>query len=165
MSTDNIIYLRYLLFALFLVVLDQVTKYIAYSSLFGMPPVDVFPFLQWVMVFNRGAAFGFLDNGGGWQHWLFGGLAVGVSVCIMVWLRQACASNKLLAIGLVLVLGGAIGNLIDRMLHQYVIDFIHIHYQGYSFPAFNVADINISCGAFLLALDILFSNRNENSQD
>ena len=153
MKSKNTIYLRYIIVALLIIALDQATKYIAFNKLYQQPAVDVLPFLQWVMVFNRGAAFGFLSSGGGWQHWLFGGLAIGVSVFILVWLYRICQTQVTLAVGLTLVLGGAIGNLIDRLMHQYVIDFIHIYYQNWSFPAFNIADISICCGAALLILD------------
>ncbi|NKB77239.1 MAG: lipoprotein signal peptidase [Gammaproteobacteria bacterium] len=159
MSRQNGLFILWIGLAITLILVDQLTKYVAYDLLYGMPPVDVFPFLQWVMVFNRGAAFGFLDNAGGWQHLLFGGLAIGISIFILIWLRQSSEANPVLSLGLTMILGGAIGNLIDRLLHQYVIDFISFYYKSWYFPAFNVADIAISCGAFLLIIDSLFSKK------
>ena len=164
MSKQNRLFALWLALAMGLILFDQTTKYIAYDQLYGRPPVDVLPFLQWVMVFNRGAAFGFLDNAGGWQHILFGGLAIGISVFILVWLRQASATNRILSLGLAMILGGAIGNLIDRILHQYVIDFISVYYGTWYFPAFNVADIAISCGAFFLIIDSLFFSRESDTK-
>ena len=148
-------YFGYLSVALVILVLDQVTKRIAYESLAGHPPVDVLPFLQWALVFNRGAAFGFLNDAGGLQHYFFSGLAMLVSLIILVWLWRAFMINKLLSWGLVLVLAGAIGNLIDRLLHRYVIDFINLHYHDWYFPAFNIADMAITFGAICLIADSL----------
>ena len=146
-------YLKYLAFVFSIIVLDQITKSIAYQKLLGVEPVEVFPMLQWALVFNRGAAFGFLNNAGGIQHYFFSGLAIVVSVVILIWLWRICMKNIVLAWGLVLVLAGAIGNLIDRIRYQYVIDFINFHYNDWYFPAFNIADISITMGAFLLILD------------
>lgn len=154
-------FVGYLLVSALIICIDQVTKQIAYQQLYGQPAIEVFPFLQWVMVFNTGAAFGFLNDVGGWQHFLFGGLAIAVSIFIVVWLRQVYQTNATLSLGLVCVLGGAIGNLIDRLINQYVIDFILLHYQQWYFPAFNVADIAITCGAILLIFDSLRSGNKE----
>ena len=146
-------YLGYLAFSGFVIILDQITKTIAYQKLLGAEPIDVLPVLQWALVFNRGAAFGFLNNAGGIQHYFFSGLAIIVSIVILVWLWRIYANNSILAWGLVLVLAGAIGNLIDRIRYQYVIDFINLHYNDWYFPAFNIADMAITLGAFLLILD------------
>ena len=149
-------YLGYITFALLLVAIDQYTKQIAYQFLLGQPSVEVFPILQWTLVFNRGAAFGFLNDVGGYQHYFFSGLAIMVALFLLVWLWRACMVNRLLSWGLVLVLAGALGNLIDRLLHQYVIDFITFHYQEWYFPSFNIADMAITFGAICLIADSLF---------
>lgn len=148
-------YIGYLGVALVILVLDQVTKRVAYVTLAGHPPVDFLPFLQWALVFNRGAAFGFLNDAGGYQHYFFSGLAALVSLIIMVWLWRVIMVNRLLSWGLVLVLAGALGNLIDRLLHGYVIDFINLHYHDWYFPAFNIADVAITFGAICLIADSL----------
>ena len=148
-------YLSYLAVSLGILVLDQVTKFVAYHALLGKPPVDVLPFLQWTLVFNRGAAFGFLNDAGGLQHYFFSGLAMVISLVILVWLWRVHGNNRILAWGLALVLAGALGNLADRLMHQYVIDFISLHYGGWYFPAFNVADTSITFGAILLIADTL----------
>ena len=148
-------YIGYLFFSLIIIIVDQITKQIAYDKLLGVEPIDVMPILQWALVFNRGAAFGFLSQAGGFQHYLFSGLAISVSLVLVVWLWRIYMQNTILAWGLVLVLAGAIGNLIDRLRYQYVIDFINFHYQDWYFPAFNIADMSISLGAILLILDAL----------
>jgi signal peptidase II len=148
-------YFCYLIVAVIVIVLDQVTKLIAYDRLLGQQPVDVLPVLQWALVFNRGAAFGFLNEAGGMQHYFFSGLAILVSACIMVWLWRIFMHNTILAWGLTLVLAGALGNLVDRLRFQYVIDFINLHYHDWYFPAFNIADISITFGAIFLIIDIL----------
>ena len=146
-------YLMYIGLAIVLIIFDQWTKQIAYKNLLGQPPVDVLPVLQWALVFNRGAAFGFLNDAGGIQHYLFSGLALVISVILLVWLWRVCKQNGLLSLGLVMILSGAIGNLIDRMLYQYVIDFIYFHYNDWYFPAFNIADSAITLGAICLIVD------------
>jgi signal peptidase II len=146
-------YLGYLAFSVMVIIVDQITKAIAYQKLLGAEPIEVLPVLQWALVFNRGAAFGFLNDAGGIQHYFFSGLALLVSIVILVWLWRIFMKNRILAWGLVLVLAGAIGNLIDRIRFQYVIDFINLHYHDWYFPAFNIADIAITFGAFLLILD------------
>jgi signal peptidase II len=105
---------------------------------------------------NTGAAFSFLSDASGWQRWVFVGLGVAVSAGILVWLRRLPSKGQgLLAAGLSLILGGALGNVIDRVLHGHVIDFIRVHYDEHYFPAFNVADSAITIGAVLIVLDNL----------
>ena len=152
-------YLGYLAVSAVIIVLDQVTKTIAYKQLFGQQPVDVLPVLQWALVFNRGAAFGFLNQAGGFQHYLFSSLAVVMAIIIVIWLWRIYMENTILAIGLVLVLAGAIGNLIDRIQFRYVIDFINLHYGDWYFPAFNVADMAITFGAVFLIIDTVWLGR------
>jgi len=153
----------YLLVSVFIICVDQITKQIAHDYLHEQPSIEVFPFLQWVMVFNHGAAFGFLNDSNGWQHFLFGGLAVGMSIIILICLYHTYRSNVILSLGLACMLGGAIGNLIDRLFNQYVIDFILLHYNTWYFPAFNMADIAITCGAILLILDSVRSRNQKSS--
>ena len=153
-------YLGYLAFSGLIIMLDQMTKTIAYQNLLGTEPIEVLPVLQWALVFNRGAAFGFLNEAGGIQHYFFSGLAIVVSIVIVVWLWRIFMENRILAWGLVLVLAGAVGNLIDRIRYQYVIDFINVHYHDWYFPAFNIADMSITLGAFLLILDTFGIGRN-----
>ena len=118
--------------------------------------IVLLPVLELMRLHNEGAAFSFLSTASGWQRWLFTGLGLVVSVGILVWLRRLPAKGRnLLAAGLSLVLGGALGNVIDRVLSGHVVDFIRVHYEVWSFPAFNVADSAITVGAALLILDNL----------
>ena len=142
-----------------ILLLDQVTKWIAYENLLNQPSVDILPVFSLVLVFNRGAAFGFLNDAGGWQHYLFVSLAIGFSLVLLVWIWRERDRNPWLAVALALVLGGAVGNLVDRLVNGFVIDFLLLHYGGWTFPAFNVADIAITFGAILLIADSLLFNR------
>jgi signal peptidase II len=114
------------------------------------------PVLEIMRLHNEGAAFSFLSNAGGWQRWVFIGLGVAVSAGILVYLRRLPAKGQgLLAAGLSLILGGALGNVIDRVVFGHVVDFIRVHWNEHYFPAFNVADSAISVGAALIILDTL----------
>lgn len=154
-------YARYLGGVGLLVVLDQITKKIAHTYLLGQPPLDVLPVLQWGLVFNRGAAFGFLNQAGGYQHYFFISIALITIVVIAVWLWRVGPFERVLAWGLSLILAGAIGNLIDRTIYYYVIDFINIHYQNWYFPAFNIADIAITFGACCLIISHIIEAKNK----
>lgn len=145
-------FLAYLLLAGIIVLLDQASKQFALAQLAGRPPVDVLPFLQFVLVFNRGAAFGMLGDAGGWQQIVFIVVAIVVACALLGWLWRA-HRNPFLATALALLLGGAIGNLIDRASYQFVIDFISLHYGGWRFPAFNIADAAITFGAAGMVID------------
>ncbi len=150
----------WLLLSAVVVLLDQTTKaYIARH--FGEFEFrTVLPILDITRMHNVGAAFSFLASASGWQRWLFIGLALSVSVGIIVWLvRLPRGANPLLAAGLSLVLGGAIGNVTDRIRLGHVIDFIHFHWNQAYFPAFNVADSAITVGAACLLLDALFDSK------
>ncbi len=144
--------LRWLWLALLVVVVDQGTKLLAEQLLVTHEPVAVFPSFNLFLTYNVGAAFSFLRDAGGWQRWLFAALSSGVSVFIVVWLRRISGSQTWLACALALVLGGAVGNLIDRLLRADggVVDFIDIYYGTWHWPAFNVADSAISVGAVML---------------
>jgi signal peptidase II len=136
--------------------LDQWTKWLVVESLEEFQQVVLLPVLELMRLHNTGAAFSFLSDAGGWQRWVFVGLGVAVSTGILVWLRRLPPKGQgLLAAGLSLIVGGALGNVIDRVLHGYVIDFIRVHYDEHYFPAFNVADSAITVGAVLIVLDNL----------
>ena len=136
--------------------LDQWTKSLVVDRFDEFDLVVLLPVLELMRLHNEGAAFSFLSNAGGWQRWLFVGLGVVVSGSILYWLRRLPAKGQgLLAAGLSLILGGALGNVIDRVLHGHVIDFIRVHWAQHYFPAFNVADSAITIGAALVILDNL----------
>ncbi|MGR9100029.1 MAG: signal peptidase II, partial [Gammaproteobacteria bacterium] len=115
--------------------------------------IAVLPYFNLTYVHNTGAAFSFLSDAGGWQRWFFAGLAVVISAVLGVWLDRLKKSEILLAVSLSLVLGGAIGNLIDRLVYGYVIDFLDFYYKSWHWPAFNVADSAISLGVALMLLE------------
>jgi signal peptidase II len=150
----------WLVLSFFVVLADQVTKdYIARHFL-EFEFIRILPVLDMTRLHNVGAAFSFLASESGWQRWVFIGLAVAVSVGIITWLfRLPRGAHALLAAGLALVLGGALGNLIDRIRLGYVIDFIHFHWDRAYFPAFNVADSAITVGAACLLLDALMEKK------
>jgi len=138
------------------VILDQITKWIADRSLELHVPVSVMPSFNFTLVYNSGAAFSFLSEAGGWQRWFFSLLTISICALLLIWLKRLDEHEKPAAIGLSLVLGGALGNLIDRLMYGYVIDFIQWYYYGYYWPTFNVADSAISVGATLLVVQGLF---------
>jgi signal peptidase II len=147
---------NWLWLAVLAMALDQWTKYLVTENLEEFERIILLPVFELMRLHNEGAAFSFLSDASGWQRWLFVGLGVVVSSVILVWLRRLPARGQnLLAAGLSLVLGGALGNVIDRVLWGHVIDFIRVHYQEHYFPAFNVADTAITIGAALLILDNL----------
>lgn len=141
------------------IVLDQVTKFLAETLLTFHQPVPVLPSFNLLLTYNTGAAFSFLAGAGGWQRWFFLGLGLLVSIGLIVWLRRLKPTETRLATALALILGGAIGNLIDRAWLGQVIDFIQLYYQHWYWPAFNLADSAITVGAALLVLDSLWSGR------
>jgi signal peptidase II len=138
--------------ALALIIVDQVSKWIVLGVLHPGDSHYVAPFFNWVLTFNSGAAFSFLSDAGGWQRWFFTVLALGVSAWILTLLRRHSSEFRL-SLALTLVLGGALGNVIDRLRFGAVVDFIQWHVAGYYWPAFNVADSAITIGALLLAWD------------
>lgn len=134
------------------ILLDQISKWIALALLQPGDSVYVAPFFNWVLTFNAGAAFSFLADADGWQRWFFTALALGVSVWIVSMLRRHVNDFRL-SLALTLILGGALGNVIDRLRFGAVVDFVQWHLAGYYWPAFNVADSAITLGALLLAWD------------
>ncbi len=150
------LWLRWLGVAGLVVVLDQLTKQIADALLSYNDPLVLLPIFNFTLRYNTGAAFSFLADSGGWQRWFFSVIAVVVSVILVAWLKRLPRTALWEALGISLILGGAIGNLIDRLLFGYVIDFIEFHYQHWYWPAFNVADSAITVGVTVLILDSLF---------
>lgn len=148
---------RYAWVAVVVLILDQLTKYLAAGYLMRQGEIHLLPFLNLVLVHNTGAAFGFLSSAGGWQNVFF--IVVALAACAFIlWMGwRLGAKDKLLATALMLVLGGALGNLVDRVFHGYVIDFIDVYYGTWHWPAFNVADSAITIGAVLLIIDALGS--------
>jgi signal peptidase II len=137
--------------------LDQFTKAIVLGALQPFVPNPVIPgFLNWTLAFNTGAAFSFLADQQGWQRWLFTGLAIIVSALLAVWLKRTPRSDWRTSLPLALVIGGALGNLIDRLRFGHVTDFIQVYYHDWVFPSFNIADSAISVGAVLLVIFGLF---------
>jgi len=135
------------------IVLDQATKFLVARFLDLYERVEVLPVLDFTLLHNTGAAFSILAGASGWQRWFFIVLAGVVSLALVVWLWRLPRGDRLIAVALALVLGGALGNLIDRVRHGYVVDFIHAHWGPAYFPAFNIADSAITIGAALLILD------------
>ncbi|MFT7406292.1 signal peptidase II [Zhongshania sp.] len=155
----------WLLVATAVVVLDQITKYFANTMLDYASPVEIFPVLNITLHYNPGAAFSFLSDAGGWQRWLFSVIALAVSAYICVWLMRLRREQWLLSLALALVLGGALGNLWDRLFLGYVIDFVSVHWGDSYFPTFNIADAGISVGACLLLLDMVVNPESENQHE
>ncbi len=152
--------LNWLWVAAGVVALDQLSKWAVVRNFTLYEVVTLLPVLDFTRLHNTGAAFSLLAGASGWQRWFFVALAGGVSVAITQWLRHIDpARQRLLPAGLALVMGGALGNVVDRLWHGHVIDFIHVHWQQHYFPAFNVADIAITIGATLLILDSLLEAR------
>ncbi|MEO8802675.1 MAG: signal peptidase II [Rudaea sp.] len=138
---------------------DQLTKALVLASLQPYIPHPVIPgFLNWTLAFNTGAAFSFLAGQAGWQRWLFTALAIIVTAALVHWLTQTPRRDWRTAVPAALVIGGALGNLIDRVRLGQVTDFIQVHYQQWAFPSFNVADSAISVGAVLLVWFGLFGS-------
>ena len=144
--------LKYLWISLFVIIADQATKWIANTQLVYHQKVEVLPYFEWFLSYNKGAAFSFLADAGGWQRWFFMVLASIISVVLFIWIKRLKSDEKLAALALALILGGAIGNVIDRVVLGYVIDFIQVWLGSYPWPAFNIADSAISVGAVILIL-------------
>ena len=142
--------------ALIIIVLDQATKWYFSATMQLGDSINLLPGFNWTLAHNYGAAFSFLHDAGGWQRWFFAGIALVVGGGILIWLRSVPANARFLACALVLVLGGALGNLYDRMMLGYVVDFVHVYYGTWHFPAFNIADAGITVGAIMLIIDSLF---------
>jgi len=148
---------RWLAVAVAVLVADQITKAAILATFRPGDELPLLPFLSLVLTFNKGAAFSFLAGADGWQRWLFATIAV-VAAVFIVWLLKR-GGTRLYCLGLALILGGAIGNLIDRLWLGQVVDFVLLHWRGWTYPAFNVADSAITVGAILLIVDSFHQRR------
>ncbi|PKM43211.1 MAG: signal peptidase II [Gammaproteobacteria bacterium HGW-Gammaproteobacteria-1] len=151
--------LKWLWLSVSVIALDQITKALASAQLVLHEPVAVLPTFNLTLMHNSGAAFSFLSQAGGWQRWFFVAVAVGVSLALGWWLQQLQRGQRWLAISLALVLGGALGNVWDRIVLGYVVDFVDLYYGDWHWPAFNVADSAITVGAIMLLLDAVRGER------
>lgn len=152
---------RWYLLAAVVIGLDLYTKALASSALDYGRPVEIFSWFNLTLQHNSGAAFSFLSDAGGWQRWFFTIVATVISIALAIWLAVAERGHWLLALSLALILGGAIGNLWDRVTLGYVVDFVSVHYRDWYFPAFNLADSAITVGAGCMLLDSFLSGRKD----
>ena len=151
---------RYLPLAAGVILADQLVKAWIVHHFALLQRVHVLPVLDIILTYNRGAAFSFLSDASGWQRWLFVVLALAVSAALIVWMRRLrAAAHGLLASGLALIVGGALGNMLDRLSTGRVVDFIHVHWRHAYFPAFNIADSAITIGAAILLIDAWLETR------
>lgn len=145
--------LRWLWLSFSITAVDQITKQLVESKLLVFETFPLLPWLNLTLAYNEGAAFSFLSDQGGWQRWFFVALALGVTLVLLIWLSRLQPTERLVAVALGLLIGGALGNLIDRILLGHVVDFIDVYYQQWHWPAFNIADSAISIGVALILLD------------
>ena len=146
--------LRWYILSFTVIIIDQITKYFAVEKLALHEVKSIYEGFNLILIYNEGAAFSFLSDAGGWQRWFLIGVSCIVCVFIVVWMYQSISKSKCLLAGLSLILGGALGNLWDRLSLGYVVDFIEVYYKDLYWPAFNIADSAITIGAILLILDI-----------
>jgi len=151
--------------AVVVIILDQITKWLANTRLNLHEPLAVMPSFNLTLMYNKGAAFSFLSSAGGWQRWFFTIVASVISVVLIVWISRLDRRERWLGIGLALVLGGAIGNLIDRVYLGYVIDFVQWYYNQFYWPAFNIADAAISAGTVILLFTSFFGDHSSPESD
>lgn len=143
--------------SILVIILDQLSKYWVEASLVPYKPMPVIPMLNITLAYNTGAAFSFLSGTGDWHRWFFAGFSLVVSLILLIWLVRTPAQAFLQSLGISLILGGALGNLIDRGFYGYVVDFIDVYYKYHHFATFNLADSAICLGAAFLILDLLVS--------
>ncbi|CAK0750369.1 lipoprotein signal peptidase [Gammaproteobacteria bacterium] len=148
--------LRWLWVSVVIVLIDQATKFAITAKMTLHQIIEILPVLNITLTYNPGAAFSFLADASGWQRWFFSGLTIIVSGVLVSWLHRLQSEDRLQAIGLVMVLGGALGNLWDRLWLGHVVDFIQVHWQNAYFPAFNIADSAITLGAACIILNTMF---------
>ncbi len=151
--------LKWLWLSALVIVLDQFSKHLISSSMQLRESIEILPFFNLTLGHNTGAAFSFLANAGGWQRWFFTLIALAVSAMIVVWLKRLPATDKWQAAALALILGGALGNVIDRVRFGYVVDFLDVYYQQWHWPTFNIADSAITVGVAILVIVILRENK------
>jgi signal peptidase II len=150
---------RWLILSIVIIVLDQVTKFYAVQSLVLHESKYIYDGFNLTLMYNSGAAFSFLSDAGGWQRWFFIGVSCFISIVIVIWMYNSLTKGRWLLFALAFILGGALGNLWDRLTLGYVIDFVEVYYKDLYWPAFNVADSAITVGAIMLVLDTLFTDR------
>ncbi|MCK7549840.1 signal peptidase II [Marinobacter koreensis] len=156
--------LKWLWLALLVIAVDLGTKALASSMLSYGDPVPILPVFNLTLLHNTGAAFSFLAEADGWQRWFFVALALAVSVVLIGWLRKLERHETWTAVAIALILGGALGNVYDRVVHGYVVDFLHFYWHDWHFPAFNLADTAITIGAGIMILD-MFRNSAHKAED
>ncbi len=145
--------LVWLWLSVLLLAVDYLSKTLVVSTMQLGQSIELLPVFNLTYVHNYGAAFSFLSEAGGWQRWFLSGIAIAIALLLTFWLKRLPATSKLLCSAYAMVLAGALGNLHDRIMYGYVIDFIHVYYDSWHFPAFNIADTAICIGAGLLLLD------------
>lgn len=159
----NLAMLWWLVLSALVILLDQLSKALVVDHLRYADPHVVLPVFNLTLLYNTGAAFSFLASQSGWQRWLFMGLAVVVSVVLVRWLLTLGRGERWLPTSIALILGGALGNLYDRVAHGYVIDFLQFHWHEHYFPAFNLADSAITVGAIMMAVSLILMPGDGNS--
>ena len=147
--------LRWLWLSVAVLMLDQITKQLVESNFLVFEVMPLLPSVNLTLVYNEGAAFSFLSNQGGWQRWFFILIGLTVSLVLVIWINRLAVTQRLSAIALSLVVGGAVGNILDRLLLGHVVDFIDVYYREWHWPAFNVADSAISVGVVLMLIDVV----------
>jgi signal peptidase II len=151
--------LKWVWIAVLVFILDWITKTLALRHLIEYTPLEMTSFFNFTLSYNTGAAFSFLHDASGWQTWVFGVLAVTVSIAILIWMKRLPASERWVSIALAFIIGGAMGNFFDRIYYGHVIDFIQVHIGGWYYPVFNVADSAVCVGAVMLLWDALRKKR------
>ncbi len=153
--------LRWLWLAALVFIFDMATKFWVHTSFNLYESIEILPFFNFTYARNYGAAFSFLSDAGGWQRWFFTAIAIGVSGLLVYWLKKSPYSHKWINIAYTLILGGAIGNLVDRLYHGFVVDFLDVNLGFYRWPAFNIADSAICIGAGIIIIDALLEKKKE----
>ena len=151
--------------AIIIVVLDQLTKLWVQAEFDIWQRVNVLPVFDLTLVYNKGAAWSFLSDAGGWQRWFLTGISAVASLVLIVWIHRLLSTQKLLLVALTFILGGAVGNLIDRAIAGQVVDFLLFYYNDSYFPAFNLADSAITLGAFLMIVDMFQEGKRSSDKE
>ncbi|PSU46717.1 signal peptidase II [Photobacterium frigidiphilum] len=155
--------IRWLLLAVLVFIIDIGSKFLVMNTMdYGWPNrIEILPFFNLLYVHNYGAAFSFLNDAGGWQRWLFAAIALGVSGLLAFWMRRTPLQNRLANSAYALIIGGALGNLFDRLYHGFVVDFLDFYAGTYHWPAFNIADTAICIGAALIIIEGFIADKKE----
>jgi len=157
--------LRWLWLSLALLIADQLAKWAALAGLAYARPQEILPFFSLTLLYNTGAAFSFLADHDGWQRWFFVFLAVVIVTALLAWLAFVTIADCRIKAGIAAVIGGAVGNLIDRLAYGHVVDFLDFHWAGWHYPAFNIADAAITIGVFLIIWAELRPQRQASASD